>query len=278
MKRKMLRSINVQSVMTQRMEELEAAKQAILSEREKAPKGRLHIVSSKGRVQYYQRDHSDDRSGVYIQKRDISTLHPLVQKLYGERALKAIAKELACLEKSLRAYKISPTAIKDVYDSFPEESRQYINPVDMPDDEYACLWQAQDYQHKAISEDVPMYITARGEKVRSKSEVLIADALAKRKIPYRYECALKLKNGDLIHPDFTILDVKRRKVMYWEHRGMMDTRDYAQHAVQRIKDYAQSGIILGRDLIITEETSTTPLGTNEIKQILDALTSVEERQ
>lgn len=51
---------------------------------------------------------------------------------------------------------------------------------------------------------------------------------------------------------------------------MMDDRDYARHSVKRIKDYQEAGIFLGDTLIITEETATIPLGTDEINRVIEA--------
>ena len=92
--------------------------------------------------------------------------------------------------------------------------------------------------------------------------------LKQRRIPYKYECPLKLKSCGVIYPDFTVLDALRRKVLYWEHRGMMDDREYAKHAVMRIRDYEKNNIRLGSNLIITEETSTCALGTKEIEKVI----------
>ena len=78
-------------------------------------------------------------------------------------------------------------------------------------------------------------------------------------------------NGTVIYPDFTILLVSKRKVVYWEHRGMMDDADYARSAIARTKDYSKSGFYLGDSLFITEETSSTPLGTDEIQAIIAML-------
>ena len=97
---------------------------------------------------------------------------------------------------------------------------------------------------------------------------LLANALAGHGIPYKYECPPVLKSGIRIHPDFTVLNVKERRQLYWEHRGMMDNEDYARHTVDRIKQYLKSGIVIGRDLIITEESSSSPPGTDEIECII----------
>ena len=92
--------------------------------------------------------------------------------------------------------------------------------------------------------------------------------LESKGIPYKYECPLVLQNGIVIYPDFTLLDIRNRQEIYWEHRGMMDDKEYARNSVQRIKTLMRNGICIGKNLIITEETLTYPLGTDEIKTII----------
>ena len=139
----------------------------------------------------------------------------------------------------------------------------------MSDEDYAAQWLSESYEGKDIPDYVPVYETKRGERVRSKSELTIANMLADRGIPYKYERPLTLMGGVVVYPDFTLLDVKRRRDIYWEHRGMMDDRDYARQAVFKMKSLMKSGILLGDNLIITEETTANPLGTNEIDAVID---------
>ncbi len=49
------------------------------------------------------------------------------------------------------------------------------------------------------------------EKVRSKSEAFIADTLYEFGIPYRYEYLVRMVNGELRYPDFTLLKVRTEK-------------------------------------------------------------------
>ncbi len=60
------------------------------------------------------------------------------------------------------------------------------------------------------------YRTEKGELVRSKSEMNIANALFRTEIPYKYECPLTLNDGRVIYPDFTVLDVYNRRLVCWE--------------------------------------------------------------
>ena len=51
---------------------------------------------------------------------------------------------------------------------------------------------------------------------------------------------------------------------------MMDDKEYAAKSVLRIKSYMKNGIFTGQNLIITEETSAYPLGTNDIDIVIKA--------
>lgn len=194
----------------------------------------------------------------------MSTIITYLQKAYDEKILKLIKKELINLECFIRKSLNIQSKIQEVYSNYPDEVKNLIQPIDISDDDYKDIWESHKYIGKEIREGSTVWETEKGEIVRSKSELNIANALKKNNIPYRYEYPFQLRSGAIIYPDFTILDIKRRKILYWEHRGMMDDRDYVRHAVVRNRDFLKNGVIPGDNLIITEESSTTPLGTDEI--------------
>ena len=156
-----------------------------------------------------------------------------------------------------------------VFEKFSPLWQILIHPIRIPDYLYVQEWQAVTYKPKDFSADMPEYLTARGERVRSKSEIIIADTLLRLKIPYRYEYPInvKTKKGEklTLYPDFTCLNLRTRREFYWEHFGMMDNSEYSGNAVQKLHLYAQNGIIPGRNLIITMETSTIPINTKQIE-------------
>lgn len=244
----------------------------IQSEKEQAikrmPPGKIHVTKSKKRVQYYLRMDASDKSGTYLSQTEKKTIEKYVQKSYDEKILKAVSKEIVNLEVFLSKSKEPVNQIQQIYSSNPEQVKQYINPIDCSNEDFIEQWVNIPYERKRMMNEVPQYCTEKGELVRSKSELNIANALYRNRIPYKYECPLKLKDGSVIYPDFTVLDALRRKVLYWEHRGMMDDREYAKHAVMRIRDYEKNNIRLGSNLIITEETSTCALGTKEIEKVI----------
>ena len=65
-----------------------------------------------------------------------------------------------------------------------------------------------------------------GDMLRSKSEVIIANLLHEREIPFRYEEPLFAGDGTLRLPDFTV--IWRGQTFFWEHLGLLDLTDYAK--------------------------------------------------
>lgn len=93
--------------------------------------------------------------------------------------------------------------------------------------------------------------------MRSKSEVIIADRLYAKGIPYKYECPLKV-GKKIIHPDLTILRLSDRKILYHEHCGRMGNTSYAEDMICRINDYGKAGIYCGDRLFFTFESADQP--------------------
>ena len=84
--------------------------------------------------------------------------------------------------------------------------------------------------------------TERGDLVRSKSELVIADKLHARGIDYAYEQPLVLPNGRTRYPDFTIADHARGVTFYWEHLGMLDDQGYRARWEGKRAEYLECGI------------------------------------
>ena len=235
-----------------------------------ASDGRIHVVvNSKKRVQYYYQSNNKAEKEKYISKGNTGMIRKYLQKRYDTKIVKLLEKELKCINECYEEIEGIDFKIKNIYSTYPTEVKSYVLPVEYSEDELVKFWESIPFDGKIVSDDIPVYITDKGERVRSKSELNIANALYKNSIPYKYECPLKLNNGVTIYPDFTILNIKKRKICYWEHRGMMDDREYAKHTVLRIRDYQKSNIRLGYNLVISEETNSTPLGTAEINKIID---------
>jgi exodeoxyribonuclease V alpha subunit len=97
-------------------------------------------------------------------------------------------------------------------------------------------------------EDGRIHQTLADEVVRSKSEVIIANMLFERGIPFRYEQPLYGPDGSFYLPDFTI--TWRGADYYWEHVGMLHRDDYRAHWEKKRAWYERN---FKAQLIVTEE-------------------------
>ena len=98
-----------------------------------------------------------------------------------------------------------------------------------------------------------IYRTSRGEMVRSKSELLIAEKLHTLGINYQYERIVEgTTRPGRLRPDFSFVD-DAGNLIIWEHLGRMDRADYRDGWDWKREWYAQNGYAKGRNLFTTTE-------------------------
>lgn len=83
----------------------------------------------------------------------------------------------------------------------------------------------------------------RGELMISKSEVIIADALAAAGIEYAYELPMIGSDGTRRYPDFTIEDADTGEIWFWEHLGMLGDAEYDRKWTAKLAWYRSNGIL-----------------------------------
>lgn len=239
----------------------------IISEKEKAligvPDGTIHIFHSDSRTQYYL-NNSGKRK--YIKESEKETVEKLCQKDYDQKVLLAAQKELKQLEKLYHNY--SEKTCEAIYEKLNEERKKLVRPIWLPDKDFVSKWEQVEYDKKGFQEGAPEFYTDKGERVRSKTEILIANALYKNGVPYRYEAPLRLNYYGVVHPDFTILNIRCRREVYWEHMGMLDDENYRSYALERITVYEKNGIFPGDSLILTHETLKNPINSRMIEKMI----------
>jgi hypothetical protein len=114
---------------------------------------------------------------------------------------------------------------------------------------------------KVFFEEGLIHRTARGEMVRSKSEVIIANLLHSMGIPYAYELPFAGKDGSVRYPDFTIDDAETGRRVFLEHLGMMSEPAYRRRWESKLEWYRNEDVLpdegggkAGLLLTTTEET------------------------
>jgi len=224
-----------------------------------APEGYLRLSRNHNTVQFYN-------ESSYIPKANTKLVKELAQKKYDKEVVKRISEEIK---------KENPDehCIENVLESFPEEIRALVSPYVLSNKEFAKQWSAQSYYCKKRD---GKYLTAKGENVRSKSEVIIADRLNLAGIPYRYEARLKILENNTVYnfyPDFTLLKKKTREEIILEHFGMMDNQEYADNAISKINLYSKNGFIQGKNIFFTFESAKIPLDVETLDNLISYLNS-----
>ncbi len=261
---------NRQYVIEQRIAALEKTLQS-------APESRLRISMFKGKPRFYEVVQKADSCGQYLQKAQMDKIRKLAQADYEKRVLRSLRDEIKLISEITRFYKTLAETGEEFF-SGPEEiilnkmnpvRRELIDPVEDTRERYIEKWMDVTYDEKGFAPDAPEYYTGNEIRVRSKTEWMIAEMLEKQKIPFHYELPLNLGGFGTVHPDFTVLNVRQRKTMYWEHLGMMDDESYCVHALRKIEAYMRNGIFPGINLILTHETSDNPIRSSLLENIID---------
>ena len=230
-----------------------------------APEGHLRISKDGNILRYYQC--VDDRNGIYIPRSDKELPKQLAQKTYNQTVIKKAETRLKQIQKITRDY--SDDEIEKIYTSMHKERQLLTIPVEPTWEQRLKAWYEETYQGKEFREGETVILTEKGERVRSKSEKILADSFYRKGILYKYEKPLCLKGYGTVYPDFTFISRKTGQEMYWEHEGMMDKQEYARTAIRKIECYQMNHIYPGDRLILTFETEQNALNSKIIAELID---------
>lgn len=237
---------------------------------------------------------------VYIRKTDKDQLTRLATNQYEIKLKAAAEKEKLQIDRCLETLSKDPESSDVNKVKIPEQIKQHVRSSELTREGYAKKWQEGNSvvkkrrTHK--QDDYHKFKTLRGDYVASKSEVIIADRLFVKGIPYHYEVAFTPEatvdlsrpvynefgmidgyevigfspfDEDTLHPDFYVLNTRTRKAYFWEHLGMMDDPEYCKKNFNRFMRILDAGYIIGEDLIVTHEDKRHPLMTEEIDRIIE---------
>ncbi len=234
-------------------------------------KGRIRCEMAQGKYpQYYLYTEDEQKKyprGRYLKSEDRELARQILQRDYDLQMLRILERDERALQRKLKEFE--EISIVDVYEKMPKAKQILVNPYIKPNEEFIDEWKKSDLDYKNTYPIENGYITENGEKVRSKSEKMIADKLYYMKIPYKYEAALRLKGNQLIFPDFSLLNVKKRKTIYLEHFGMMDNEEYCRKALEKIEIYENNNIFVGDTLLITYESSIKGINLKQIEKYIE---------
>ncbi len=250
-------------------EELEIKQQEITrltKELQSAPAGKLLVSRNKNSIQFYQRIGKGEKGRLYLSKKEEATICRLAQKRYEENLLAREEENFYILSQVLSLLrKISDPS--EAFSKTPTTLQPYIKPIHLTPVDYIQQWLIDTTDLPSNADFHPesrIYATESGEKVRSKSEMAIANLLRAMQLPYQYEKPLLL-NGKILYPDFTILDIATQTEVYYEHFGLMDQEEYRTAALLKIERYEKAGLTPGKQFLFSFESAQVPFNGNLVR-------------
>jgi len=231
--------------------------------------GRL-VCCSEGKItRFYQI--LDDGKKEYLGTNKMDQVKALARKQHFVKMLKTAKRERANIERCMKILKSEQQMadIDEVYPSLHKAVRDLTGPFASSDDGFAISWVKSNKRLRNQKLLNGQFKTLKGEYVKSKSEVIIADRLTFNGIPYVYEASAVLDDWTSTkYPDFKVLNKRTRKEYYWEHLGKIGDEEYAASNQAKIEQYANNGIILGKNLILSVECKERPLSTEYVDRII----------
>lgn len=216
------------------------------------PKEHINVSTRKGYTQYYL--NKGKKGGKkYISVADSKIATKIIQREYELSVNKKLVEMEKRLEKFIKNYDVDDIA--NLYLKLPEGRKRCVVPIVMTEEDFIAEWRENHPGNQNEYPEEGQFSTNRGEKVRSKSEKIIADTLDKYGVPYEYEPLFVSNKYQSYYPDFVVLNVRTKKTYYWEHLGLVSDNDYATKNFEKILMYEKNGYIPGNNLILSLESS-----------------------
>lgn len=250
----------ISEILRKRFNELEEIKKLCEKVISNSPKGSLYFRVDHGFTRYY-RNFDKESSRKYLGKNKIDEIKALENKNYYALLEKACLNLEEKLEDIIEILKDAKDP-EQVFLLIDKKKTHLIKEYSLKPG-YALNKAAKIQFDMKVPENLN-FVTKAGERVRSKSELIIANMLFDANIPYGYE----MSEVGNYRPDFTVLNEKTGKLYYWEHLGMLDNPDYLESSVIKLNNYAAKGYLPGKNLIVTFETVRCPLNTKHIEKLI----------
>lgn len=228
------------------------------------PEGKLSASTIKGRTYYYK---VDQGKKLYLGKADCEDVKLLQTRAHLIESLKRIEKNCKALHHLLEEYEsIEPDIINrnvpKAYQLSEQRDYQFTDWIDLQE------WGSAKYDKNTKYPDRLIHRTLKGERVRSKSEVIIADILFLKGVEYHYEENLTL-GKETIAPDFKVAVASQRRFRRIEHFGMLSSSKYLEDCLWKLRLYFSHKFVPWDDIIFTFEAQDGGIDAQTIGWIVD---------
>lgn len=225
---------------------------------------RLRIIKKGKTFQFYKIEKG--KKSIYLPKKNWNEIKRLAQKSYEKKVVSKLERQIKLLKGTIKKLEIHN--IEKVYERASNERKKLISPVTFPEELIKEKWEQIKYTKKEFWNNSTEFFTSKNERVRSKSELIIAECLIKNNILFHYEYPIKINNA-VFYPDFCCYNINKRKNIFWEHFGMMDNLEYLNKAIEKIKFYQENNFQIGTDVVFTMESSSVPISSKQIEKVIN---------
>jgi hypothetical protein len=230
-------------------------------------------VKGSDRAYYYRKEKNGLRyRRTYIGSSNNMEVLNIKKARYIAKALEVVEKDIALLNSLCDGYAFTgfrdinesiPKTYRlqslDYYENLPDVAREWLRRKEAEKAEYGP-WHPEGLIHKV----------SNGIKVRTKSEMAIAEILLRNGIPFVYELPHVLKNGTIVHTDFTILStIDYKTEILLEHEGSMADSGYRDKHSWRVENYYLSGYIPNVNIFFTYDGMNGSVDGEAIQRIVD---------
>ena len=228
----------------------------------------LICKESGGTRRFYLKKEKNSRPK-YLRHSEYSTAEKVLQDRVAQKTGEILEQNISELESALK--KVSDYDMESILKKMPAAYARFNGELRLKDLFEAGFPQSENTKDRAGLR----FRTTFGLYVRSKNEVLIAEALYAAGLEFRYEKRLELVvrseggyNTETVYPDFTI-KLADGSIIYWEHFGMMDMEKYQRKNYMRLQDYLANGIYPPHNMILTFDGDNMPFDNEAVWRIIN---------
>ena len=229
------------------------------------PGGCLNCKRTESGAEYYLVERKT-RKQTYVPKNQENMVDEIKLRKRLEISISILEKNIAAQEKMLMKYQ--PYEFNNIEKIIPKIYRTQPPPTEE---------KVHIKDRIRVFDDGVIHLTSFGLKVRSKSEVMIAELLKSKQVEFEYERPLILKNalGEnvKIHPDFTFTGRYGDK-LYWEHFGLLGTRQYRADVLKKMETYIINGIMPSVRLFMTAESADGSIDAGVIMRTIEMIEKI----
>ena len=229
-------------------------------EYEKCPRGRICQENRSGKLMTFHVYEENGKRKRSVINGETQLMAQLATKRYLEEEIEILTKDIAAIERFVATY-IEPTPER-IIERLPNKYKAMAEDCFF----YRQRWTTEPYEQSTYKPEEKVQVTSRGLKVRTKSEVVLAEMLDAAGITYRYEQMINIE-GFSFAPDFTILT--KEGIVYWEHAGKIHEEHYRNRHKWKLSMYEKVGIVSWENLIVTYDNAKGGLDTRIIRSEIE---------